>query len=145
LLMGAMLEPLPERVHAQSGGGNMLNVRGQYKGRKHAQVFFCSGGYGALSGFDGHGTTPAPANPRGMPVEVWEAQTGMFIESKALLPDSGGAGAARGGLGQRLRMRNDSGAPVMISCFSGRTDFAAEGFAGGAAGKLRRYWINDQL
>ncbi|WP_342133025.1 hydantoinase B/oxoprolinase family protein [Hydrogenophaga sp. OTU3427] len=144
LLMGAMAEPLPDRVHAQSGGGNMLNVRGQFKGRKHAQVFFCSGGYGALSGFDGHATTPAPSNPRGMPVEVWEAQTGLFIESKALLPDSGGAGAARGGLGQKLRMRNDSGAPVSISCFSGRTDFGAEGFAGGAAGKLRRYWINEQ-
>lgn len=144
LLMGAMVEPLPDRVHAQSGGGNMLNVRGQYKGRKHAQVFFCAGGYGALAGFDGHGTTPAPSNPRGMPVEVWEAQTGMFIESKSLLPDSGGAGAARGGLGQRLRMRNDSGAPVSISCFSGRTDFGAEGFAGGLPGKLRRYWINDE-
>jgi len=144
LLMGAMAEPLPDRVHAQSGGGNMLNVRGQYNGRKHAQVFFCSGGYGALSGFDGHNTTPAPSNPRGMPVEVWEAQTGMFIESKALLPDSGGAGASRGGLGQRLRMRNDSGAAVSISCFSGRTDFGAEGFAGGAPGKLRRYWINGQ-
>jgi N-methylhydantoinase B len=69
----------------------------------------------------------------------------MFIESKSLLPDSGGAGAARGGLGQRMRMRNDSGTAVSISCFSGRTDFGAEGFAGGSTGKLRRYWINEQL
>ncbi len=143
LLMGAMAQALPERVHAESGGGNMLNVRGEYRGRKHSQVFFCSGGYGALAGFDGHDTTPAPSNPRGMPVEVWETQTGMLVESKALLPDSGGAGAARGGLGQRVRMRNASGAPVSVSCFSGRTDYAAQGLAGGAPGKLRRYWIND--
>lgn len=144
LLMGALVQAVPDRVHAQSGGGNMLNVRGEFKGRKHSQVFFCSGGYGALQDFDGHDTTPAPSNPRGMPVEVWEAQTGLFVESKSLLPDSGGAGQARGGLGQRMRMRNDSGSPVTVSCFSGRTDFAAEGFDGGRSGKLRRYWINDE-
>lgn len=144
LIMGAMVAPLPERAHAQSGGGNMLNVRGEYRGRKHSQVFFCAGGYGALENFDGHSTTPAPSNPSGMPVEVWETQTGMFVESKALLADSGGAGQARGGLGQRVDMRNDSGFPVTVSCFSGRTDFPAEGFCGGAAGKLRRYWINGQ-
>ncbi len=144
LLMGALAQAVPERVHAQSGGGNMFSVRGEYDGRKHAQVFFCSGGYGALRDFDGHATTPAPSNPRGMPVEVWEAQTGLRVESKALLADSGGAGRARGGLGQRVRMRNDSGSPATVSCFSGRTRFAAEGFEGGRGGKLRRYWINDE-
>jgi N-methylhydantoinase B len=143
LLMGALAQALPDRVHAESGGGNMLNVRGEFRGRKHAQVYFVSGGYGALSGFDGHSATPAPSNPRGMPVEIWEAQTGMTIESKTLLPDSGGAGAARGGLGQRLRMRNDSGSPVTISCFSGRTEFLPQGYAGAKPGKGRRYWIND--
>lgn len=144
LLMGALARALPERVHAESGGGNMLNVRGEFKSRKHSQVFFCSGGYGALQGFDGHSTTPAPSNPRGMPVEIWEAQTGMLIESKVLLADSGGAGAARGGLGQRMRMRNESGSPVNVSCFSGRTEFLPQGYAGGAPGKARRYWINDE-
>lgn len=143
LLMGALAGAMPERVQAESGGGNMLNVRGEFGGRKHSQVFFCSGGYGALSGFDGHNATPAPSNPRGMPVEVWESQTGMVVEFKSLLPDSGGAGTARGGLGQRMRMRNESGFLVTISCFSGRTQFAAQGYAGGAAGSLRRYWIND--
>jgi N-methylhydantoinase B len=79
-----------------------------------------------------------------MPVEVWEANTGLFIESKELLADSGGAGAARGGLGQRMRMRNDSGHPVSVSCFSGRTEYPAQGYAGGAPGKPRRYWVNDE-
>lgn len=144
LLMGAMAEALPQRVHAESGGGNMLNIRGEYRGRKHSQVFFCSGGYGALHEFDGHVTTPAPSNPRGMPVEVWEMQTGMLVEYKALLPDSGGAGTARGGLGQKVRMRNASGAPMSVSCFSGRTEYAAQGTAGGGPGKPRRYWINDE-
>lgn len=142
LLMGALAGPLPARAHAESGGGNMLNVRGEFQGRKHSQVFFCSGGYGALQGFDGHNTTPAPSNPRGMPVEIWEAQTGMFIESRTLLADSGGAGAARGGLGQRMVMRNDSGSPVTVSCFSGRTEFLPQGYAGGRSAKGRRYWIN---
>jgi N-methylhydantoinase B len=67
-----------------------------------------------------------------------------LVESKSLLSDSGGAGAARGGLGQKLRMRNDSGHPVSISCFSGRIDYPAQGYAGGAPGKPRRYWINDE-
>jgi N-methylhydantoinase B len=145
LLMGALSSALPGRVHAESGGGNMLNVRGEFRGRKHSQVFFVSGGYGALAGFDGHSATPAPSNPRGMPVEIWEAQTGMTIESKMLLPDSGGAGSARGGLGQRMRMRNDSGSPVSISCFSGRTEFMPQGYEGAGPGKGRRYWINDTL
>jgi N-methylhydantoinase B len=142
--MGALVAALPGKVHAESGAGNMINVRGEYRGRKHSQVYYCAGGYGALQDFDGHATTPAPSNPRGIPVEVWETQTGLFIESKSLLADSGGAGQARGGLGQHVRMRNDSGAPVTISCFSGRVEFPAAGYAGGADGKLRRYWINDE-
>lgn len=144
LLFGALAATLPERVQAQSGGGNMLSVTGSHRGRDYSQLFFCSGGYGALQGFDGHNTTPSPSNPRGMPVEVWESQTGLTVDYKEFLADSGGAGTARGGVGQRVRMTNTSGNPVTIACFSGQTERGAAGMHGGKPGGLRRYWLNDQ-
>ncbi|WP_454825755.1 hydantoinase B/oxoprolinase family protein [Paraburkholderia xenovorans] len=144
LLFGALSETLPDRVQAQSGGGNMLSVAGSHRGRDYSQLFFCSGGYGALRGFDGHNTTPAPSNPRGMPVEVWESQTGLTIEYKELLADSGGAGEARGGLGQRICMRNTGEHPVTVACFSGQTERGAAGMDGGKPGSLRKYWLNNE-
>jgi N-methylhydantoinase B len=145
LLFGALAEVLPDRVQADSGMLNLISMTGRTRdGRAVSSIFFASGGYGALQGLDGAATTPSPSNMMGTPVEVWEQLTGMFIESKALLPDSGGAGQYRGGLGQRIDFINDSGGEVVISCLAGRTRFAPRGLAGGGPGALRSVLVNGE-
>lgn len=44
LLMGALAGAMPERVQAESGGGNMLNVRGEFGGRKRSRCSSARGG-----------------------------------------------------------------------------------------------------
>ena len=145
LIFGALAAALPERVQADSGMLNLINVQGQTQdGRGVSSIFFASGGFGALSGLDGASTTPSPSNMTGTPVEVWENLTGVTIESKSLLPDSGGAGEFRGGLGQKIEMRNDSGHPMVFSCLAGRTEFPPLGVLGGRPGRLREFRLNGK-
>lgn len=68
----------------------------------------------------------------------------MTVTEKRLVPDFGGAGAFRGGLGQRLTMRNDTQAPITIDVMGYRTDYPAEGVAGGRAGGARQTLINGR-
>lgn len=145
LIFGALAQALPERVQADSGMLNLINVQGRTReGRGVSSIFFASGGFGALAGLDGAATTPSPSNMTGTPVEVWENLTDVSIVSKALLADSGGAGQYRGGLGQRIEMRNDSGNPMVFSCLAGRTQFPPLGVLGGGPGRLREVQLNGK-
>jgi len=145
LVYGALAPALPHRVQGDSGMLNLINVQGRTReGVGVSSIFFASGGFGALKGIDGQATTPAPSNMTGTPVEVWENLTGMFVESKELLPDSGGPGEFRGGLGQRIALINDSGHPMTVSCLAGRTEFAPAGMLGGRPGGMRAIAINGK-
>ena len=145
LIFGALAEALPDRVQADSGMLNLINVQGRNReGQGVSSIFFASGGFGALKGIDGAATTPAPSNMTGSPIEVWENLTGTLITSKALVADSGGPGQFRGGLGQRIEMINDSPNPLTVSCLAGRTEFPPAGILGGAAGRVRAVSINGQ-
>lgn len=142
-IFGALAEAIPSRVQADCGMLNLINVQGR---NRHDQgvssIFFASGGFGALRGLDGAATTPGPSNMTGTPIEVWEDLTGLRIASKALLPDSGGAGEFRGGVGQRIEIVNDNDTPMVVSCLAGRSQFAPAGALGGRPGALRRIAIN---
>lgn len=143
LIFGALASVIPELVQADSGMMNLINVQGRTREDKGvSSIFFASGGFGAQHGLDGAATTPSPSNMAGTPVEIWENLTGMFVAAKELVADSGGAGAFRGGLGQRIVLRNDSGAPMQVSCLAGRTEFAPAGVSGGRPGAMRRIEIN---
>jgi N-methylhydantoinase B len=80
----------------------------------------------------------------GTSIEVWEDLSGMFMVSKELLADSGGAGEFRGGLGQRIEFVNDSGNDISIACLAGRTEFPPKGVRGGSPGGLREILINNE-
>jgi N-methylhydantoinase B len=143
LTMGALAQIVPDRVQAESGMMSLVNIQGRHRdGRGVSSIYFSSGGFGALKGTDGLPTMPSPSNMTGTPVEVWEDITGMTVRRKALLADSGGAGAFRGGLGQEIELVNDTGNELTISCLAGRTQFAAQGLAGGRPGALRACLIN---
>lgn len=145
MIFAALAEAVPDRVQADSGMLNLINVQGRTRdGRGVSSIFFASGGYGALSGLDGAPTTPSPSNMTGSSIEVWENLTGMRIERKELVADSGGPGEFRGGLGQRIDLVNDSGSDMTISCLAGRTQFAPAGLLGGKPGMKREVRVNGQ-
>lgn len=145
MIFTALAEAMPERVQADSGMLNLINVQGRTRdGRGVSSIFFASGGYGALAGLDGAPTTPSPSNMTGSSIEVWENLTGMRIDRKELLVNSGGPGEFRGGLGQRIDLVNDSGSDMTISCLAGRTQFAPAGLLGGKPGMKREIRVNGE-
>ena len=144
LVFGALADVLPDRVPADAGMSNPMNMQGvNRRGEPFSLIFFCTGGFGAMADGDGLPTLPFPSNMSSVPVEVWEDLTSVRIECKRLLADSGGAGAYRGGLGQCIDLVNDTGNPLTVSFFGARNDFPAMGLHGGKPGKRRQIWLND--
>lgn len=143
LIFGAMADALPGRVQADAGMTNLLNVDGRHaNGNAFTTLHFSTGGFGALAGLDGTHATPAPSNMRVMPTEVWEIETSMLIERRNLRPDSGGPGEFRGGLGQEIVMRNDTGSPLTVVAMGRRSEFPPQGLRGGRPGALCVYRVN---
>lgn len=146
LIFGALADAVPNVIQADMGMMNIFNVQGKHQdGREVASLFFLAGGFGALDGLDGAATTPAPSNMGVVPTEIWESLTSMTVVKRELLADSGGPGKYRGGVGQEVILRNDTGNPLTVSFMGQRTQFPALGFHGGKPGGLRQYHINGQV
>jgi N-methylhydantoinase B len=97
-------------------------------------VFFNTGGSGARPGLDGLSATAFPSGVKAMPVEVVEYGAPIVIWRKELLPDSGGAGQYRGGLGMKIEIGARHPAPFSLLAMFERIEHAAHGRAGGRAG-----------
>ncbi len=146
LVFGALADVLPERVPAESGMMTQVNYFGtRPDGEAFSSILFSAGGYGALEGMDGWATVSAPGNMINVPVEVWESEIGVTYLHKRLHPDSGGAGEYRGGTGQDMLIRNDTGNPLTLSCFAGRTEVAPKGHLGGHPGGRRELQVNGEI
>ena len=145
LIYGALAGAAPDRVQADSGMMNLITFQGHRRDdRAFSCLYFASGGYGALKQLDGWPTLPHPSNMAVVPVEIWETLTHMTVERKRLLTDSGGPGQWRGGLGQEVVLRNDTGHPLTMLGMGNRTEFPARGQFGGGAGALRVHAINGK-
>ena len=130
-MLGDFASAYPEGDQADVGMMNIFNIQGRHRdGRTIASLFFLAGGFGALKGSTA-AATPAPSNMGVVPTEIWENLTSMTVVKRELLPDSGGAGQFRGGVGQEVVLRNDTGNPLTISFMGQRTEFPAQGFHGG--------------
>jgi N-methylhydantoinase B len=151
IIYRALSDALPHRVQAGSGGTPAtMNVfygrRGD--GRRFHSVLIRGGGLGAAASRDGAQCYIFPANGANTPVEILESDTPLLVERRELLPDSGGAGRTRGGLGRRevIRVPDDAQAPqpgVKLGIQSGRFRFPPEGLAGGLPGARARFLVND--
>ena len=148
----ALAKAVPDRVIAASGGTPAtMNVF--YGKRNDGSPFHCviirGGGMGASSSNDGYYDYIFPANGANTPVEIFESDTPLIVESRELLCDSGGPGRLRGGLGRRVvfRVPDDSHAPlppVNLGIQSGRFRYPPEGLFGGRPGAKARFLINGQ-
>ncbi len=145
LIFGALADAAPDKIQADNGMMDLLTIQATHPdGRPVSTICFVSGGFGALQGQDGRDCLPGPSNMAAVPVEVWETITGMTVVSKRLTPDSGGPGAFRGGVGQEIVLRNDTGQPMTVLSMGNRTDFAPPGYLGGRPGGLRGHRINGE-
>ena len=145
LIYGALAKAAPDRVQADSGMMNLITFQGTRRDeRPFTTLYFAAGGYGALRDLDGWATLPHPSNMAVVPVEVWETLTHTTVLSKRLRTDSGGPGQWRGGLGQEVRLRNDTGHPLVLLGMGNRTDFPAKGLFGGGDGALRVHRVDGK-
>jgi len=103
VLLGALIEAVPERVVAAcSGEMNLINVGGINPRTKdyYNYVETYGGGQGAMHNQDGmDGVHTHMTNTRNAPVEVIESTYPLRVEKYGLVEDSEGAGMYRGGLG----------------------------------------------
>ena len=135
-VFGALSQVIPERVLADGSAGlwnTQLEGRDR-NGRLFAYIFFSAGGMGARPDSDGLSATAFPSGIRGVPAEAIESVSPVLMLRRALRPDSGGAGKFRGGLGQEMVLKVDSGEETLHSPMYDRTRSAARGFDGGGDG-----------
>ena len=96
------------------------------------------GGAGATPRADGmDGVQVHMTNTSNLPIEALEHEYGLMIDEYALIPDSGGVGTHRGGLGIARQVRAATEGIV----FSARSDghvFPAPGLKGGREGRTAR-------
>jgi N-methylhydantoinase B len=157
LLHGALAQAIPQRVQADAGMASLfiglvdkVNAHAAaamiHPGTRQALSvqYFLAGGLGGMQGLDGRATTPSPTNNAVVATEIWEAETGVRVEHRRLLPDSGGPGTFRGGLGQEAALTNASSQTVTLFLFGLRTEIPAQGLLGGRSGSPRRYHVNGQ-
>ncbi len=152
IIYRALAQALPDRVMAASGGTpatmNVFYGRGR-DGRPWHTVLIRGGGLGASARRDGAHCYIFPANGANTPVEILESDTPLLVERRELLPDSGGAGRMRGGLGRRVvfRVPDDDTAPrppVNLGIQSGRFRLPPEGLFGGKPGAKAQFLVNGK-
>ncbi|MBN1226670.1 MAG: hydantoinase B/oxoprolinase family protein [Deltaproteobacteria bacterium] len=151
IIYRALAEVMPENVIAGSGGTPAtMNV---FYGKRNDtspwhSVIIRGGGMGASYKEDGHYVSIFPANGANTPVEIFENDTPLIVEERALLPDSGGPGKFKGGLGRRVvfRVPDDDYAPsgpVNLGIQSGRFRYPAKGLFGGGDGSRAQFLVNN--
>jgi N-methylhydantoinase B len=145
LVMGALACAIPDKVMAACGSPANRTVftgsRG-HDGRPFSFMMIMSGGMGACRGQDGYSCTPYPSNSGAPPVEVVETVVPLTIRRKAYRPNSGGAGAFRGGLGIEFLIENNSDRAIHVSSRMDRIDHPPEGLHGGQHGGAAGIWRN---
>jgi N-methylhydantoinase B/oxoprolinase/acetone carboxylase alpha subunit len=144
LILTAMADVAADRVMAPGGMPSWLVISGtdvaQRSFREHMVV---SGGLGATENADGQAACGFPTTTASVPTEVIETRSPVLIEAKEYIPDSGGAGRMRGGLGQRIVVRARPGAveQLVLSASLDRVRVPAEGLHGGRPGQRSRFAV----
>ena len=143
LLFGALSKIVPDRVCAASGQWVNPIFGGIEPGTRRTFVFYdyVMGGVGARASKDGLDAIPPTVSVENIPVEAQEARNPIIVERYELIPDSGGAGTFRGGLGVRkdIRLLADN---VVLSNLTDRHVFSAYGLFGGKDGVLGETVLN---
>lgn len=143
---GVFSQVLPQLLPAcPAGGSSNLNVKTfSPTGRSVlSSIGPCGGGAGGGPERDGvEGCGANSAFLKNTPVEINEAEVPIEILRYGLVPDTGGAGAQRGGNSATLEFKVLSPNAVVTARNRNRTDLAAWGVLGGKAGANSRFVKN---
>jgi len=148
LILGALADAIPEKVIAAANGANTTWV---FYGRKPQNKSFyvyletIGGGMGGRARKDGKdGVQVYTTNTSNLPIESLESEYPLLVEQYSLIPNSGGAGKFRGGLGLRRDIRPLAHKVI----FSGQADrfrLSPWGIFGGKKGKPGRFVLNPDM
>jgi N-methylhydantoinase B len=145
-VFGCLAQVLPGKVQAESAGSIWLLSLNSAHGKVPARetngtsefgiISIALGGIGARPGKDGLSSMAFPSGIGCIPIEITETQAPLWFKEKQYLPNSGGQGQWRGGLGQRIEILNRQPAPFLISAATfDRQKHAAKGREGGEQGR----------
>jgi N-methylhydantoinase B/oxoprolinase/acetone carboxylase alpha subunit len=146
VIMGALQKLAPERVMAPSGTYPLWIQKFAGKradGRDFVTHFNAQGGQGAFHDRDGVTAVVFPGNIASTSVELFEYETPMLVRRRALIPDSGGPGRFRGGLGQETVLEARAEMPIRTALSGGRFHHPAPGMENGESGSKGEIRVND--
>jgi N-methylhydantoinase B len=145
-VFGALYQAMPEeKVMASCNDStSAVSISGWHSGRGATYVYpeSMGGGAGAFADRDGMDAVHVhTVNSTNLPAEALELEYPLLLEEYCLVPDSGGAGRHRGGMGmaRQIRIRDDN------TTFSARSDahiIPAPGVAGGKSSNVTRILRN---
>lgn len=136
----------PNRAMAAGGPYQGIILSGPDPVRRRFYVDYenYAGGQGGTAKGDGLDVMQLHmTNTSNLPVEVTELEFPFRVERYELIPDSGGPGRHRGGLGVRRDLRI-AAADAVLALRSARQRFAASGLQGGAAGSLGAFLLDPE-
>ena len=152
VILGCLAQVIPDRVPAE-GASCIWNpvllatphaaAGDNVRGDPFVTNPIFNGGTGARPGKDGLSTTAFPSGVRTTPTEINEVTAPLIVWRKEYLPDSGGAGRLRGGLGQIIEIAHAQGAPFEVSRMFDRIRHPARGRDGGHAGRAGAVYLRD--
>ena len=152
MIFKALAKATPDNIIAESGGTpaqtNIFYGK-RANGKSWLTMIIRGGGLGASSRMDGHHCAIFPANGANTPVEIFESDTPLIVEERALVCDSGGPGKMRGGLGRKMIIRvpdDEYGpqGPTSIAVQAGRFKYPPQGLFGGGPGAGAKFRVGDQ-
>ncbi|MBT3369611.1 MAG: hydantoinase B/oxoprolinase family protein [Rhodospirillaceae bacterium] len=144
VLIGALAQALPEQAVGAANGANVTAVFFGHDPRHDRTYLYLEtlgGGFGGRFTKDGKdGVQVHITNTSNLPVEAIEAEYPLMVESYGLIPDSGGAGKYRGGMGIR-RVVRPIGHEAVFSGMGERFAHQPWGIFGGQPGGTGRFSI----
>ncbi|MBJ3778080.1 hydantoinase B/oxoprolinase family protein [Acuticoccus mangrovi] len=109
VVLGALAPALPDRAVGAANGANtavIFSGTDGETGRSYVYLETVGGGFGGRATKDGKdGVQVHLINTSNLPVEAIETEYPLLVEAYGFVPDSGGAGTHRGGLGLRRVVR----------------------------------------
>jgi N-methylhydantoinase B len=140
-LIGALNKAIPERAVAGSNDASTAVVFSKEK--RFVYVEAVGGGGGASNQADGlDGIQVHITNTSNLPIEALESEFPLFVEKYEFIPDSGGKGKYRGGLGleRQVSAMDDD---IIFSSHADRHKIPPWGWNAGGEGSCGQFILND--
>lgn len=144
LVLGALRQACPDRIMADAGAPapRAIFFGAGDDGGEFQAMLLMSAGLGGSATRDGASCKAFPTNTSLSSIELLESTVPLRFLRRRLIPDSGGPGRRRGGLGQEIAVRYEGRSPGLLSLTVERTAKGPPGSFGGLAGTPNRVFAD---